>query len=82
MKLQKTPKNFLMCISCLFKEMVQFKNDEALIYSVGFMEKFPSIKLPSGGMEQRDFLKITAVTSTQEVKVQYREKTFLCLSEE
>ena len=73
MSLQKTPKNFLMCINGLFKEMANMESKEARIYSVGFLPKKPFICLPSGGMEQRDLLQITALSPTQEVQVEYRK---------
>jgi len=75
MSLQKTPKNFLNCISSLFKEMLHMESKETLIYSVGLLSKKPFIYLPSGGMEQRDFLRIKASSHTQEVQVEYRKGT-------
>jgi hypothetical protein len=73
MSLQKTPRNFLMCISSLFEEMIKMKSKEACIYAVGPLPKKPFVYLPSGGMEQRDYLRIKALSPTQEVQVEYRK---------
>lgn len=48
--------------------------EEAYVYAMKFDQKFPLIITPSGGLQQRDFLKIIAVASTCCIRVEYYKK--------
>lgn len=62
-----------------FAESISKQKDpyfkDACVLRIEFDQKFPLITTPSGGLQQRDFLKIIAVaSSTRSIRVEYHKK--------